>query len=357
MIDGRRNEHHRRLFCRFRRRIARCILVCVSVTLTTIGLSVSSSQRLQLLVVILTAHRTESFSRVYHSLLVAEYSGAVVDILIHVDGVGKDHSPRERDVEYAKSIYWPHGTKFLTVESEQIGLRRSRLSVSPRLMHTHVAIFEDDMEVSPQFYQFFKHVHAANFFTRSTAMCLHPSDWELKVIEERECELDEIPDVRFYLTPEPCNWGPIWSSTEWRRFKRWARNLETSGLQPFTPPEIGFNYNAYLEMGKDVQSPWVWRYNWESGRVQLRYTMTCVGGPHARKYHMAVNHREPGNNFVLQEDQEYHDYLTSLLTTVPLVDSTGQSAARRPVEFKGYVGVELLPRIFDSGIDEGQTNR
>ena len=90
-------------------------------------------------------------------------------------------------------------------------------------------------------------------------------------------------------------------------------------------------------MGKDVQSPWVWRYNWESGRVQLRYTMTCVGGPHARKYHMAVNHREPGNDFVSQEDQEYHDYLTSLLTMVPLVDSTGQSAARRPVEFKGYV--------------------
>ena len=342
MIGRRRNEHHRRVFCRFHRRITRCLLACVSVTLVTLGLSTSSSQRVHLLVVILTAHRTESFSRLYKSLLVAEYSGEVVDILIHVDGVENEHSSHERTVEYAKRAIWPHGAKLLTFEKEKTGLRRSWLSVSPQPVHTHVAIFEDDMEASSQFYEFFKYVHASNYLARSTAVCLHPSDWELKVIEERACEVHEIPDVRFYFTPEPCNWGPVWSSTEWRRFKHWARNLENSGNQPFTPTEIGFNYNEYLKLGKDVQSPWVWRYNWELENVQLRYTMTCVGGPHARTYHMAVNHREPGSNFVLQADQEYHDHLTSLLTTVPLVTSIRQSAAHRLVEFKGYVGIELL---------------
>lgn len=343
MIGRRQNEHHRRVFRGFRRRKARCLLACVSVTLVTLGLSVSSSQRVHLLVVILTEQRTESFSRLYDSLLVAEYSGAVVDILIHVDGVENDHSSRERTVEYAKRAIWPHGTKFLAFEKEKIGLRRSWLSASPQPVHTHVAIFEDDMEVSSQFYEFFKYVHASNYFARSTAVCLHPGDWELKVIEERTCEVQEIPDVRFYFTPEPCNWGPIWSSTEWRRFKNWAHNLETNGIQPFTPNETGFNYNEYLKMGKDVQSPWVWRYNWESNHVQLRYTMTCVGGPHARKYHMAVNHREVGNNFIFQAAQEYHDYLTSLLTLAPLMNATEMNSTYQPIEFKGYT--ELLPLL------------
>ena len=47
--------------------------------------------------------------------------------------------------------------------------------------------------------------------------------------------------------PEPCNWG-----TSWWDFKHWALDLEAL---PFTPAEIGFNYNQYLKLGKDVQSP------------------------------------------------------------------------------------------------------
>ena len=332
------------LFRRRIRRNTRCLLVCVLLApIATLRWSISSSQRIKLLVVILTAQRLESFSRLFHSLLRAQYGGMVVDMLIHVDGVDEDQSLRERTVKFAQSKVWPHGEKIVTIEKEKIGLRRSWLRVSPRRAHSHVAIFEDDMEVSSQFYNFFKYVHASNYFSRGAAVCLHPSDWELKVIAERQCELSETPDVRFYFTPEPCNWGPIWSSTEWHRFKRWAHNLETNGIQPFTPTEIGFNYNEYLKMDKDVQSPWVWRYNWESSQVQLRYTMTCVGGPHARKYHMAVNHREPGNNFIFQATQEYHDHLTSLLTLAPLVNSTEMNSMYQPVEFKGYN--ELRPLL------------
>lgn len=71
--------------------------------------------------------------------------------------------------------------------------------------------------------------------------------------------------------------------------------------------------------------------------------MTCVGGPHARKYHMAVNHREVGNNFIFQAAQEYHDYLTSLLTLAPLMNATEMNSTYQPIEFKGYT--ELLPLL------------
>ena len=304
--------------------------------------TISSSKHVRLLVVILTAQRPESFNRLFISLLRAQYGGMAVDMMIHIDGVENEHSLREHTIELAQTARWPHGKKILTVEKEKIGLRKSWLSVSPQLAHTHVAIFEDDMEVSSQFYTSFKYIYESNFLSQSTALCLHPGDWELKVIEERVCQVNEVPDVQFYMTPEPCNWGPIWSSSAWQNFKSWAQDLETSGLHPFTPTEIGFNYNKYLKLGKDVQSPWVWRYNWESSQVQLRYTMTCSGGPRARKYHMAVNHREPGNNFKFHASQEYHDQLTSLLAMTPIINSTGWDAARRTIDFKGYTEISLL---------------
>ena len=132
---------------------------------------------------------------------------------------------------------------------------------------------------------------------------------------------------------EPCNWGPIWSITEWRRFKRWARNLDNNGLHPFTPTEIGFNYNEYLKMGKDVQSPWVWRYNWEC-HVQLRYTMTCFGGPHTQSYHMAVNHREQEQlSFSCRSRLPQLCFISLAMarcSTQPDLNGT-----YRPIEFKG----------------------
>lgn len=345
-LKGRRNGSSRGRFHCFRRCKTRYLFVYVSCTLAIlVGLSILRSKRSKLLVVILTRQRPKSCIRLFNSLLLADYGRDIVDILIHIDGVEGHEDPRmhEHTIKFAQSMIWPHGEKFVEIEKEKIGLRRSWLSVSTRFTHTHVAIFEDDMEVSSHFYNFFKYVHTSNYFSRSTALCLHPSDWELNVIEERECKTYEEPNVIFYFTPERCNWGPIWSSTAWRHFKRWAFELETRGAQPLTPIEIGFNYNEYLKMGKDVQSSWVWRYNWETSQVQLRYTKTCFGGPTVPSYHMAVNHREPGNNFVFHAAREYHDYLKSLLATESLVNFTGKGRKYWPVEFHGYS--EIAPRL------------
>ena len=137
MINGRQNKRQRRLFRRLIRRNTRCLLACVSLALVaTFRLSISNSQRIKLLVVILTAQRPESFSRLFRSLLRAQYGGMVVDMLIHVDGVDEDHSLRERTVEFAQSKVWPHGEKIVTIEKEKIGLRRSWLRASPRRAHT-----------------------------------------------------------------------------------------------------------------------------------------------------------------------------------------------------------------------------
>lgn len=69
--------------------------------------------------------------------------------------------------------------------------------------------------------------------------------------------------------------------------------------------------------------------------------MTCLGGPHARKFHMAVNHREPGNNFHFRAGEEYHHYLTSLLATGPFNNLTEQNG---PIEFESYKNLKpLLP--------------
>jgi len=339
-----RNRSNRRRV--LRRRIVNVFYVSAFTTCVLHLINASRTRRLRLLVVILAARRPDSFHRLFNSLVRARYSHAVaVDLFIHVDGP-EDVRSRERTLEKARSLRWPHGEKFVVAERTRVGLRKSWLRVSPRRAHTHVAIFEDDMELSPLFYEFIKHVVvASNGFSdeKVAALCLHPGDWEVRVFAERDCEPDETPRVQFYHTPEPCNWGPVWSSASWMRFKRWALDMERAGTPPYAPAEIGFNYNEYLKLGRDVQSSWVWRYNWETDRVQLRYTVTCFDDPsRARKYHMAVNHREPGVNFARRGARAYHESLTDSLARDSLVDVWGARETTTPIEFRGYASLSAL---------------
>jgi hypothetical protein len=65
-------------------------------------------------------------------------------------------------------------------------------------------VFEDDMEVSPHYYEGLSVVHSQRLLSdsRVTAFCLHPNDREVN-INPRCSDLDH--SSIFYETPEPCN--------------------------------------------------------------------------------------------------------------------------------------------------------
>lgn len=259
-----------------------------------------------MLIVVLTATREHSLARLLDSLIHADYGCAKIDLQINVDSAPTVGS-NEGCVNVAAEIRWPHGTKTVFRRLLHAGLSQSWFETSYSGSHDYLAIFEDDMQVSPHFFKFVNMLHQTGAMDSATAICLYPNDWEVDV-KIRCNNLKYSPYL--YFTPEPCNWGPVWKSVEWRKYIDWVFAMKEDGELPFVPEEVAHEYNEYLRAGKDVQSSWVWRYNFDTGKRQLRYSFTkCSTDTMAyhSKHHkgvvpsgevfLAINHKEPGEHF------------------------------------------------------------
>jgi len=257
-------------------------------------LTSTSAGRPTLLVVVLTYSRDSSLKRLLQSLSLAEYGCAKVDLQIMIDVAKETDSntlqTQGRCVQVAAAHNWLHGSKTVNRRMHHAGLSRSWFESTYDGNQDYVAIFEDDMEVSKHFYTMFRIFDERGAFSGEdvTAFCLHPNDWDVRV--DRPCE------STLYLSPEPCNWGPIWKREAWQKYLDWVINLKDSGSLPYVPEDVAFEYNSFLSEGKDVQSSWVWRYNFEFGQKQVRYSFTMCE-PEGKEVHLAINHKEPGEHF------------------------------------------------------------
>ena len=292
--------------------------------------TVCNSPSLQLAV--LTLNRAHSLQRLLNSLTEATYGCAVVDLLIVVDK-GSGTSAIEA-VNVAKAQPWIHGSKVVIRRLKRVGLSTSWFELPYTSSHQYMAIFEDDMQVSPYFYEFFRTLHNAGVFsgTRTTGFCLHPNDWELD--NEKDCR-SRSHSRYLYESPEPCNWGPIWKMADWTEFLDWVSVTKERGVLPYIRNDTALNWNLYLDEGKDVQSSWVWKYNWLRNKVQVRYTFETCSRLFPKEVFFVINHKEPGEHFKIKYDLDNDPNL--LIFDYNLVLNSLQSEnSWRPAKFAGY---------------------
>jgi len=292
-----------------------------------------------LLIVVLTYTRDSSLKRLLKSLSLAEYGCAKVDLQIIID-IAKENNPdalqaQGRCVQVAAAHKWEHGCKTVNRRLHHAGLSQSWFESTYSGNQEYVAIFEDDMEVSKHFYSMFRIFAEHGTFSGEdvTGFCLHPNDWDVRVV--RPCE------SKLYLSPEPCNWGPIWKRYAWQQYLDWVFILKASGSLPYVPEEVAFEYNSFLSEGKDVQSSWVWRYNFEFRQRQVRYSfMSCKPG--GREVHLAINHKEPGEHFSSKMNlQNAPDLLVfDIYTLLRALSKPGNGY--EPVPFSGYRSLSAL---------------
>jgi len=282
------------------------LLVLVSVlsaTLSRIGQRLNQwgppatyNQKYLLSVVVLTADRPRSLGRLLSSLARVDYRNEKVNIIIHIDVVKKfeRYSENCESVALATEFKWRHGHKFVTRSVSNKGLAESWFGALYSSDSSYIAIFEDDMEVSSDFYNFFHFLQNENVFsdTATLGLCLHPGDWEVRTREQCDSNTSDI----LYLSPEPCNWGPIWKQEEWRKYIDWVHAMKFAHEMPMVEDSIKYNFNEYLKKGWDVQSPWLWRYTTEFSKYQVRYAFDRCSII-ARKVYFAINHKEVGLHF------------------------------------------------------------
>ncbi len=244
-----------------------------------------------LTIVVLTSQRVESLERLLSSLKAAKYGHSSVHLHISVDCFSE--GSRQDLLGVALALHWKQGRKTITSRVENAGLSRSWFESLYGGDTDYIALLEDDMEVSKNFYTVLQVLHRRNSLVAKeiTSFCLHPGDWEVRV--PRDCS-GKSASKYLYLSPEPCNWGPVWKTSEWQKYIDWVAVMKGNENLPYVPERISYNYNKYLREGQDVQSSWVWRYNLDAGMRVLRYSFECG---QRKNFFLAVNHKEPGTHF------------------------------------------------------------
>jgi len=136
-----------------------------------------------ILIKVITFVRHESLSRLLSSVSSADYGDcATIDLLIEIDfSINVDKYSRNDQDEVNRVVQqfeWPHGQKMVSHRLRNAGLRLAWLEgINGMSGIDYVAVFEDDMEVSTQFYNYIKFLHTSPYLDTDSvsAFCLCPS--------------------------------------------------------------------------------------------------------------------------------------------------------------------------------------
>ena len=172
---------------------------------------------IQLAIVIVAYNRTESVRRLFNSLLEAHYP-QTAPLIISID-----KSDTEAVGELADKLDWPYGDKKVIKHQENLGLRRHVLSIGEYTkLYDGVIVLEDDLEVSPSFYNFaLEAVRKYRNDERIAGISLYSFTLNLNN------KLPFIPEQNgfdAFLFQNAQSWGQVWMTKAWMSFIEWYSN-------------------------------------------------------------------------------------------------------------------------------------
>lgn len=169
-------------------------------------------------IVVIGYNRTDSISRLLSSLNQVEYFNDQVDLIISIDNSGSD------EVENcAKLFEWKYGYKTIKTYPERLGLRQHILICGDFVEeYDAIAVFEDDILVSPAFYNYMR--QAVPFYEDDhniAGISLYSHLWAEGVGRPFTPE-KAMYDT--YFLQHAQSWGQIWMKKQWLVFKEWYKS-------------------------------------------------------------------------------------------------------------------------------------
>ncbi len=167
-------------------------------------------------IVVVAYNRPVSLKRILSSLKNSR-NISDVSLIISID----HKAPENNDVlEIANSFEWPFGEKEVIYQEESLGLRKHIIKCGDLSMkYGSVIILEDDLYVSPYFYEYA--CEALDFYDED--LCIAGISLYNQAIEE----ITGLPfrpisdDSDVYFLQHPSSWGQAWTSAQWGKFKNW----------------------------------------------------------------------------------------------------------------------------------------
>ncbi|MEN8249992.1 MAG: hypothetical protein ABFS32_13750 [Bacteroidota bacterium] len=167
-------------------------------------------------IVVVAYNRPGSLERILSSLKRMK-NASDVRLVVSID----HKAPHNYDVlEIAKKFDWPFGEKEVLYQEESLGLRRHIMQCADLSQEFgSVIILEDDLYVSPYFYQY-----------ACEALDFYDEDPEIAGISLYNQAIEEVTELPFtpvsdesdiYFLQHPSSWGQAWTSSQWSRFREW----------------------------------------------------------------------------------------------------------------------------------------
>ena len=182
-------------------------------------------------IVVMTYNRPHSLARLLKSIEAAQCP-AGTQLIISVDGGGPS------DVaNLAREFAWRHGPKNVRIMDRHLGLMEHTLASGDlALDFGAVVLLEDDVFVSPHFYEF-----ACAALTqykdepRLAGLSLYSHRFN-ETARQPFSPIDDGSDVFFI---QLMSWGHIWTATHWQAFRQWySQDPERVFDDPMIPTDI-----------------------------------------------------------------------------------------------------------------------
>jgi hypothetical protein len=184
-------------------------------------------------IIVIGYNRPKALDRLLNSLLNAVYPGSV-DLIISIDGgKGDKETGRKGDEvrEMAVKFKWPFGEKKLIFHETNLGLRNHVLSCGDISQdYDGVIVLEDDLYVSPAFYQYT--LQAFEYYKDD------PKIAGISLYSHAYNETAQFPFIPLtdgsdvFFLQYASSWGQFWSRRNWASFREWYDNRAPEDKSP-----------------------------------------------------------------------------------------------------------------------------
>lgn len=166
-------------------------------------------------IVVITYNRLNSLKRLIDSLLRAKYDESV-NLIISIDR----SEIFEQVYDYASKILWSHGDVEIKVAEQRLGLKKHVMQCGELLnQYEHIVVLEDDLYVSPGFYQYTKEMiskYSNDENIAGISLYNYPRNQYANL--PFAAQLDQY-DI--YFMKIASSWGQVWSRQKWAKFLEW----------------------------------------------------------------------------------------------------------------------------------------
>lgn len=187
-------------------------------------------------VVVVGYNRIPGMIRLLESLEAAHYGNDKVDLIVSLDNCGSDSVEKA-----ARAFQWSHGEKIVRTFLERQGLRKHILACGDYLrQYEAIAVFEDDLVVSPAYYEYMKQTvqfYKENDDIAGISLFSHKINVNTYLPFTPDAGINDV----FYLQFAQ-SWGQIWLREQWFKFKEWYEQNEEIILQADNVPEFVSNW-------------------------------------------------------------------------------------------------------------------